>query len=179
MIWLFIKESYRIQNFSLGQTTAITEATRGVETMVKEIREALPADTGAYSIESADNFELIFYADYDRDQAIEKIRYFLVGSDFNKGVTEASGSPLAYLPEDEIVTTISRYVRNEADEPVFVYYNGDYPGDVINNPLSTPVDVVQLKLIHVYLKINVFPEQAPQDFELESDVQIRNLKDNL
>ena len=179
MVWLFIKQSYRVQSFTFGQTTAITEAQRGVEKLVKEAREALPGDTGAYALESADDFEFIFYADYDRDLAVEKVRYFLDGSNFTKGVIEASGTPLEYLQENEETMVISKYVRNEASEPVFTYYDGTYSGKETDVPLSTPADVLTLKLIHVHLKINVFPDQAPKDFHLESDVQIRNLKDNL
>ena len=124
MIWMFIKQSYSVQSFVFGQSTAIAEAQRGVETLVKEAREALPGDTGDYALESADDFEFIFYADYDRDVAVEKVRYFLAGSDFSKGVTEATGNPLEYLVENEEVTVISKYVRNEAVEPVFIYYDG-------------------------------------------------------
>lgn len=179
MVWMFVKQSYRVQSFTFGQTTAISEAQRGVETLVKEAREALPGDTGAYALESALDNEFVFYADYDSDLAVEKVRYFLDGSNFNKGVIEATGNPLQYLAENEVVTTISKYVRNETSEPIFIYYAGSYSGKESDVPLATPANVLELKLVHVHLKINVFPEQAPQDFHLESDVQIRNLKDNL
>jgi len=33
--------------------------------------------------------------------------------------------------------------------------------------------------MHVFLKINVDPSRPPDDFDLESDTQIRNLKTNL
>jgi prepilin-type N-terminal cleavage/methylation domain-containing protein len=179
MVWLFVKQSYSVQRFAFGQTTAISEAQRGVEILVKEAREALPGDNGAYALESADDFEFVLYTDYDRDLAVEKVRYFLDGSNFNKGVTEASGNPLEYLLENEVVNTISRYVRNEALEPVFTYYDRDYSGSAASMPMATPANVIDLKLVHIHLKINVYPEQAPKDFNLESDVQIRNLKDNL
>lgn len=179
MVWLFVKQSYSVQTFSFGQATAISEARRGVETMVKEAREALTSDTGAYSIASADDFEFIFYADYDRDNAVEKVRYFLTGSDFIKGVTEASGDPLQYLPQNEVTTVISRYVRNKASEAVFSYYDGSYSGKDTDIPLTTPANPLEVKLVHIFLKINMDPNKAPVDFDLESDVQIRNLKDNL
>jgi len=179
MMWLFVKQSYRVQSFTFGQSMAITEARRGVEILIKEAREALPGDTGAYMIVSADDNEFIFYADYDRDDAIEKVRYFFVGTEFFKGVIEASGEPLQYLPENEVVTVISKYVRNEASEPVFTYYDGSYAGNESDAPLTMPVDLLALKLVHINLRINVEPEKAPTDYYLASDVQIRNLKDNL
>lgn len=179
LVWMFVKQSYFFQSFVFEQTTSINEAQRGVETMVKEIREAVPGDTGAYPIEKADKFELIFFSDYDRDTAVEKVRYYLAGSDFIKGITESSGVPLQYLPQNEVATILSRYVRNSEDEPVFTYFNGDYPGDTEHNPLATPTDPAALKLIHVHLEINAIPDKAPKEFNLESDVQVRNLKDNL
>ncbi len=178
-MWLFVKQSYKVQSFTFGQSMAISEARRGVEILVKEAREALPGDTGAYMIEKADDNEFIFYADYDRDSAVEKVRYFLSGSNFCKGVTEPSGDPLEYLPENEVVTIISRYVRNQENEPVFIYYDGSYAGSSSDTSLTTPADVLALRLVHINLRINVEPAKAPTDYYLESDVQIRNLKDNL
>ncbi|MFH1456876.1 MAG: prepilin-type N-terminal cleavage/methylation domain-containing protein [Patescibacteria group bacterium] len=172
VIAAFITNSYKLQNFTFEQTSAIDEARRGVETMVKELREALPGDTGAYPIELADTHEIIFYADFDRDDAIEKVHYWLEESDFKKGVTEASGNPLAYNQADEQTETISRYVRNYTDA-IFTYRDSNY------NALSTPADPNEVKLIHVYLKINMFENRAPANYELESDVTLRNLKENL
>ena len=166
----FIIQNFKVQNFTLEQSSAIDEARRGVETMIKELREALPGDTGAYPIERADDQELIFYADYDRDQAIEKVHYWLNGSDFKKNVIEASGNPLAYSGAGETVI-ISKYVRNN-ETAVFTYRDSNY------SELATPADLNSVKLVHVYLKINVFENRAPMDFELESDSTLRNLKEN-
>lgn len=178
-IYTFIKQSYRIQDFSLEQSISIAEAQRGVESLVKEAREALPSDTGAYAIEYGSTHEFIFYSDFDRDSTIERVRYYLNGSDFVKGVTEPTGNPLQYLPSNEVKKTISRYVRNSVTEPIFYYYNGDWPGDTVNNPLTTPINPTDLRMLKIYLKINVRPERAPTDYILESYVGVRNLKNNL
>ncbi len=168
MVAGFIIQSFRVQNFSLEQSGAISEARRGVETMVKELRETMPADTGAYALVSADDHELIFYADYDRDNAVERVRYSLDGTDFKKGVVEPTGSPISYSGTEEVIV-LSRYVRN-GSEPIFVYKNESY------DQLPTPADVNDVTLINVYLKINVKENNSPGDFELESEVQLRNLK---
>ena len=146
IITAFIINSYKLQNFTYEQSTAISEARRGIETMVKELRETLPGDTGAYPIELAETQEIIFYADFDRDDAIEKVHYWLDGSDFKKGVIEAGGNPLTYNPANEQVETISRYVRNYEDA-IFIYRDSDYIA------LNTPADPNEVKLINVYLKI--------------------------
>lgn len=176
-VYYFMLQGFEVQNFSLEQTIAIQEANRGVSTMVKEIREMQISDDGAYPIASAEDYELIFYSDMDKDNAVERVRYFLDGSDFKKGVIEPRSNPIEYVVGDEIVHTLSQYVRNTV--PVFVYYNGDWPIDVINNPLITPAAVADIRFINVNLRVNVRESVAPSDFLLQSNVQIRNLKDNL
>jgi prepilin-type N-terminal cleavage/methylation domain-containing protein len=175
---VFIRQGFQVQNFSLEQTIAISEAKRGVETMVREIRETQIADTGAYPITEADDQQYIFYSDIDKDNAVERVRYFLDGTDFKKGTIEPQTNPVQYVEADEVVVTLSQYVRNGTD-PIFTYYNGDWPTDSINNPLSTPAAVADVRLVSMSLSINVRPSSAPSDFVLKSDVHIRNLKDNL
>lgn len=176
---MFILNSYRSYKYNFEQVAAINEARRGVETMVKEIRGAQYGDDGSYPIEQAGNFQFIFYSNIDGDSAVERVRYFLDGTDFNKGVTKPSGDPPQYVLSNETVSTFSSYVNNSSTSPIFTYYNGDWPADTVNNPLSTLTRLNETKLMHVNLKINVDPNRPPDDFILESDTQIRNLKTNL
>lgn len=172
---LFIYRSY---NYNFQQAAAITEARRGIEIMIREIREAKTADDGSYPLAQADDLEFIFYGDIDNDDSVERVRYFLNGTDFKKGVVEPSGDPPQYILTNETIDILSRYVRN-AGTPVFTYYNGDWPTDNVSNPLPTATRLMETKLMHLYLKINVDPSRPPDNFELESDIQIRNLKINL
>ena len=303
----FVATSYRSQAYTLQQSSAINEARKGVETMIKEIREARMGDNGAYIIEKAEDYEIVFYGDIDKDGETEKIRYFtyqtdtLVSNegdcvsysqggscsvDFNdfteqpiesaqvevcvegdlnggneyvdvyadggylnricqtgcgqcsnqwdgcttfdittqatdgsisfmadgssavgssgggfcnweqnshsmkarftfswtetdmneniilrKGVTEPTEHPVEYPEENEVVTILSQYIRNQL--PIFRYFDGD------NNELAAPARLEDTKLMRVHLIININPLRAPGDFELESNVQIRNLKTNL
>lgn len=168
----FIWMGYRTQSYTWQQSTAIAEARKGVETMVKEIREARIGDDGAYVIEKAEDFEFIFYSDIDKDAATERVRYFIQGTDFKKGVINPTGWPIQYPPASEEVVTLSQYVRNQP--PIFHYYDGQ-GGEIA--PL--PARLKDTKLMKVYLVININPNRPPQDFTLESAVQIRNLKINL
>ena len=174
----FIIYFYRSYSYNFEQIQAINEARKGIETMVKEIREARYGDDGSYPLEEAGDFQFIFYSDIDRDDLTERVRYFLEGTDFKKGVVEPSGDPPQYILADENVSILSSYVRNTS-QPIFTYYNGDWPTDTINNPLPTLARLTETKLMHVYLKVNIDPNRPPDDFELESDAQIRNLKTNL
>lgn len=297
----FIVAAYRTQSYTWEQSIAIDEARRGIETMVKEIREAQTADDGSFPIEKADDKEFIFYSDIDKDGQAERVRYFLgtVSSgtqtkdcvtfldggscsvsfsnflsgtletatlkisvegdfgrsneyakiyadgdylgkvcetgcrdcpaswegtktfnvfsqaqdnsiqfiadasarvnnicdweepnhsmkakfefswtetlpgaehEFKKGVIEPTGSPVEYPLDQEKITTLSSYVRNAP--PIFRYFDKDG-----NEITDLPARLVDTKLIEVYLVVNVDPNRPPQDFELKSLVQLRNLKE--
>lgn len=73
----FVITAYKTQAYAFQQAQAILEARKGVETMIKEIREARVGDDGAYIIEKADDYEFIFYSDIDKDNQIERVRYFI------------------------------------------------------------------------------------------------------
>lgn len=301
---------YRTQNFTFEQSQAIAEAQKGVESMAKEIREARTGQDGSYLIERADDYELVFFSDIDKDNEVERVRYFInpaggaAGSEsdtcvsftdggscsvtftnfagaaitsssievsvegdlnsgservdifidgvaadtlcsggacgqcvgeyedltsfdvttqaadnvlevlvdatssvddicdweepnhslkalvllewteaapvqeqtvFKKGVTQPFGWPVTYPSEQEVVVAISENVTNEARGlPVFTYY--DESNNLLSDPASRLEDTTRM---HLELIVNVNPNRAPQDFSLQTDVQLRNLKTNL
>ena len=170
---------YKVQGYSWQQSQAINEARKGVETMVKEIREAGTAEGGAYTIDTAEDFQFIFYSDVDKDDRIEKVRYYIegdpesdIGARFMKSTIEPQGFPVTYPDGSEVSVVVSNYVRNSP--PVFKYYQDD--GTEL---IEMPARKKDTKVMKVYLVINVNLHRSPQDFELKSSVQIRNLKTNL
>jgi len=157
---------------------SVDEANSNVTSLVREVRTAKEGDNGAYPLASADDQEIIFYSDYDFDGGTERIRYFLNGTQFSKGVIEPTGQPATYPTGSEIVKLLSGNVRNGAD-PAFYYYNGDWPADTLNNPLATPANLSEIKLVRVLLKLNTDPDDPSNDYILESYSQVRVLKENL
>jgi len=89
---------------------------------------------------------------------------------FKKGVIEPVGNPPTYPTDQEEVWTLTSYVRNVP--PIFRYF--DAAGEEIT---ELPARLVDTKLMEVYLIVNINPNRAPQDFELKSSVQLRNLHD--
>ena len=178
IVMSLVVQTYQANRFADEQNEAINHARNGIDTMVKELREASPGDNGDYPVYNAQPQSFSFYGDIDLDGAVERVRYYLSGSDLMKGIIEPTGFPPTYNPGNEVTHILSRYVRNNTD-PIFYYYNGNWPDDVVNNPLSSPIDTDSVKLLHMYLKINFNPAIAPDDFVLESNVQVRNLKTNL
>ena len=62
---------YRTHGYTWQQSTAVNEARKGIETMVKEIREAKFGDDGSFPIVKAGNKEFVFYSDIDKDGEIK------------------------------------------------------------------------------------------------------------
>lgn len=164
---------YRANGYIIHQAYAVDSARKGIEVMTREIREAAYSDTGAYPIVSADSSEFIFYSDIDRDSSIERVRYFLDGSDFKRGVIKASGDPLIYDPANETISVLSEYVRNTQSQPVFTFY------DSSGNEVAGSGNVADITLVGTRLVVNAVEGRAPEEFTLRSTAQIRNLKTNL
>ena len=141
--------------------------------MVNEIREGIRSEAGNYVIDTALQQTLTFYGDIDKDDNIEKISYFLENSILKRGVIKPSGDPVIYNSDDEVITEVAYYVNNQS-EPVFTYY--DRNNSLIADANSSKT---RIKLINISLKINVTPTITPNDYYVEMDAQLRNLKDNL
>lgn len=172
----YVAESY---NYSFEEIQAVEESRAGIDVMVKEIREALPSESGAYAIERADDQEFVFYADVDNDSRIERVRYYLDNNRLIKGtINPTNDIPAEYHLNDESTKVVADYIRN-GSVPIFYYYNGEWPLNTSGNPLDTPSRLIDTKYIRVYLSVNVNPSKAPQNSELSSGVQLRNLKTNL
>lgn len=295
---------YRVYGYNWQQALAIEEARRGIEVIVKEIRQARTGDDGSYPIEIADDKEFVFYSDIDHDNQTERVRYFLgsvssgsltqkcvtqlrggscsvtfsnflrgtlisaelkvsvegdlgasnefveifvdgikLGNlcqsgctdcagtwqgttvfdvtsqagdnsiqfvadatsrvdpfcqweepnhslkaqfefswtenlegqshEFKRGVIKSvvgQGGKITYPQNQEEVSILSSYVRNTP--PIFKYF--DQNG---NELIELPARLKDTKVMEVYLVVNVDPNRPPNDFELKSTVQIRNLKE--
>lgn len=175
---VFFFRILKSNQFILEEGVASFQASQGVQKMVNELRKVRQGENGEYPVTLLDDFELTVFSDIDGDQTVEKVHYYLDGSDLKMGVSNPSGSPLEYPDGDQTVSTIVKHVANESDEPVFYYYNRDYPDDLANNPVVTPVADRQLiRLVEVYLIINIKPQSAPDNVNIGSFAEFRNLND--
>jgi prepilin-type N-terminal cleavage/methylation domain-containing protein len=91
-ITMAILSLYRTHTYEWQQSLAVEEAKRGVETMVREIREARQGEDGSYPIELAGDKEFIFYSDIDGDGKTERVRYFLGYIDTKTYIQECQSS---------------------------------------------------------------------------------------
>ena len=173
-----IISTYKSSTFGQDQLEAVKQAQRGIEQMTREIREMSTAENGAYPLELAGDNELIFYSDIDQDVLTERVHYYINSSTLYRGIVEPTGDPLSYDTNNESVSVLASYINNSST-PMFSYFNDQYPFDTANNPLPAPTRLIDTKLMHIFLRINIEPTRAPNDFDVESDIQIRNLKTNL
>lgn len=174
-VWVFILRGYEFQELELQQIVNQEEARKAIETMAKEIREADQADNGAYAIDTATATTFIFYSDIDNDDNREKVEYRLEGTEIIKEVYEPSEFPVTYPSEGE-ETVVAQNIQNEAVN-IFNYYDGSYTGS--EDPLAFPVNITNIRLVQITVIIDNNPNREPDAFTLSTDVQIRNLKDNL
>lgn len=169
----FMIGGYKSNLFGREQDMAIQNARKVNKILVNELREAIQSERGDYILDLTENDQISFYSDVDKDNNVEKIRYFLDGTVLKRGIINPAGDPVQYLPANENITNVAEFLNNQS-EPIFTYY------DTNNNLIADPTtNKTSVRLIHISLKINVTPAIAPNDYYVEMDSQLRNLKDNL
>ncbi len=175
---LLFAHTWRSNSYTLEMGQASMNVSQGVNKMVNYIRGTRQADNGEYPIKSANDNDLVIYSDYDKDGVTERLHFYKSGQNVLMGVRNPTGGmPKTYSSGDEQTITIANYIVNDADTPVFYYYNKDYPADTDDNPLDTPAAVSDIRLVKIYLQININPGQAPNNIETQSFVEMRNLND--
>ena len=176
----FIVMAYRTHGYIWQQSSAIGEARRGIETMVKEIREARPGDDGSYPIEFAGDKEFIFYSDIDKDGATERVRYFLgtagSGSQTKKCVTFDDGGSCSVTFSNFLSGTLkSAQLKvsvegdfGSASEYAQIYADGVYLGKVCQSGCTDCASTWQGTAT-----FNVFDQAKDNSISLMADASSR------
>lgn len=176
---LLLVKSWSMNKFIIEEGLASAAASRATNKIITRLRSVRQADNGDFPVESGDDFDLKVYIDIDDDDDTERVHYFLdLDTDQLKvGITDPVGTtPISYPADDDNVSVLTNYVVNEDTNPVFYYYNKNYPGDQVNNPLATPINVEDARLIRVHLLVNIDPIRAPNNINIESFADLRNLE---
>ncbi|MFA6159728.1 MAG: prepilin-type N-terminal cleavage/methylation domain-containing protein [Parcubacteria group bacterium] len=177
---LLFSKTWKTNSYVLEMGQSSMNASQGVNKIVDYIRRTKQADDGAYPVRSANGNELVLFSDYDKDGATERLHFYKSGQNILMGVANPTVTlPKTYPASDQEIITLVSNVVNQTDEPIFHYYNKDYPGDTVNNPLITPVSshLVDIRLIKIYLEINTNPNKLPNNVKIQSFVEMRNLND--
>jgi prepilin-type N-terminal cleavage/methylation domain-containing protein len=170
---------FQIDIFSLNKMSSSNlvaqESARQIfKNFTSEVRSMSPSNAGAYYIDQAATSSLTFYTNIDNDSDTEKVRYFLSGTTFKKGVINPTGN--TYNPGNETIKELAHGITN-ATTSIFSYYDNGYDGT--SAPLSQPVNTSATKLIKINLIIDEDTTKLPPPLYMTTQVSIRNLKDNL
>lgn len=163
----YLIQGFKISVFNAELQEAIENARRSVEIMTKNIRGANSSERGDYPLSVIDSDNFVYYTDTDDDDVMEKVEYVLDGLELKQTITEPGA--LNDYSEPGATIILADYVNN-VENPIFKYYDANY------NETSA---INEIRLIKILMEINVTPERAPDNFSLEADVNLRNLKDNL
>lgn len=178
LVAVFAVYYFQSYTFSFEENQSIGIAQSSLTTMMREIREARAGDDGAYTIISAQDNSFTFFSDVTNDGRTDRVRYFLNGTQLQKGVIEPTQVPVTYPSASEQIKTVADFI-DTGGSPLFTYYNGNWPADTINNPLTLINRNLNTRFVSIYMRVNINNNYSAQPFELTSGVQIRSLKDNL
>ncbi len=174
MIFVAIVQSvqafYRTNTYAVEQGFAVSSAQRGIESMIKTLRESAYSSNGAYPIIAMATSSFSVYADIDDDPFIERVRYFIEADSLKRGVIDPSGDPPVYT-NPEVITVLSEFVRNQQKEvSLFKYYD-------VNGLLMIDLSkIAEVRFIETTVIVNINPYRLPNQFTLRSTAALRNLK---
>lgn len=151
----------------------------GANDLTDFIRKAKQGDNGNYAIVSAEDNSLTIYADYDSDDSTERLHFFLEDQKVKIGITDPEGSVVKTYPSgDQTIIIVADHILNGTEDKLFSYYNRDYPADTENNPIDMAInDISNIRMVEIFLKMNIDPNRAPDNVEMRSFVEMRNLND--
>lgn len=173
----FQKDVFSLNTNLQSSLNAQLEARHLIKTIVSELRKTTTSANGTYPIELASSTGITFYTDVGNNGTIDKVRYYLNGKTIKKGVITPTGNPAVYNSGTEVTTTLLNYVVASSTKPIFQYYTSNYSGTT--SPLTIPPDISTIRLIKITVIIDTDPNRSPTPIIATSQVNLRNLKDNL
>lgn len=160
---------YRTNRYAVEQASAVSSAQRGLDQVVRMVREAAYSSQGAFPIVSIGANDIVFYADVDTDYFVERVHYYLQGTNLVRGVIEPTGNPPDYTGA-ETTSVVAEYVRNTAQGiSTFRYY------DALGAEITNYANWTSVRFVKVTLGVNVNVETLPNQLTINSSAAIRNL----
>jgi Tfp pilus assembly protein PilV len=160
---------YRTSNYAIEAATALTSTQRGMDSMVRVIREAAYSSVGAYPVIAMATSSFTFYANTDGDSLVERVRYYLSGTNIYMGLLKPTGDPASYTGS-ETVSLIADNIKNASSSvDLFTYY------DSSGAQMSDLSKIADVRFVTINLVADIDPNRAPTDTELRSSATMRNL----
>lgn len=165
---------YRYNAYSMAQSYQVSQARRGMEVLVRDIREMTFADDGTFPLAVMEDNRIGFYSDIDRDNSVEYVEYELASTTLEKRIYGAVGNPPVYGSTPEQTHVLSEYVQNlNQATSTFFYFDSN------GNPAAATTTVTDIVYVAAQIIVNIDPVRDPGEFMLRSSAALRNLKENL
>lgn len=153
-------------------------ASKTVQRFVDELRTANYSTIGSYPLLTTTGTEIIFFANIDGDSLMERVRYFVSGTTFMKGITKPTGELLySYNTSTEEISALIYNLQTPL-ENIFTYYGESYDGATNTSSMSYPIIMPLVRVVEIKLKIKQSNLADAPVFEIQSKAQLRNLKAN-
>lgn len=160
---------YKYNAYTIAQTSELQEARRGMQVMIRDLREMTFADNGQFPLSDFASTSVLFFSDIDRDDSVELVHYELDDTTLSKYVYDAVGTTYSTSTPSETFI-ISTYVQNGLEAtPIFRYYDFD------GNETTNTSRIADIRYISVDLIVNVDPIRNPGEFTLRSSAALRNI----
>ena len=93
---------YKFNAYAIAQSHQVDTARRGMDTMVRDMREMTFADDGTFPLAFMGKNKIGFFSDIDRDNSVEYIEYELSTTTIlKKRIYGATGNPPVYSSTPE------------------------------------------------------------------------------
>ncbi len=169
-----IQTFYSYNAYSIAQAHQVDHARRGMEILVRDMREMMYADDGAFPLVIMEPHRIGFFSDVDRDDSVEYVEYTLASTTITKEIYGATGTPPVYATTSEATHILSKYVQNMVQgTSTFIYYTQDGVAAGTSTP-STDIAYIRAQII-----VNIDQNRDPGQFMLRSSAALRNLKQGL
>lgn len=133
-------------NYSRIEATseATGEAQRGLDTLVRELRQARQVQEGGGAFASATGSSCSFYCDVDLDGTPELVTYYVQGSDLYRGVGQPALQvyPYNFPTRDQTMFARVLNVGGMTSEAVFTYFNSTAPDAISEQSLSANLSTI-------------------------------------
>ncbi len=165
---------YRYNAYSMAQSYQVNQARRGIDLLVRDVREMTFADDGTFPLARMEEHLIGFYSDIDRDDSVEYVEYELSTTTLEKRIYGATGTPPVYSATPEETHIISEFVQNiPQSTSTFFYY------DTSGNLATATTTVTDIVYVAVQIIVNIDPVRDPGEFMLKSSAALRNLRESL
>jgi len=170
VIMMSVVHFYSFNAYTLAQAYQVQDARRGLERLVRDVREMTFADDGTFPLARMEEHLVGFYSDIDRDDSVEYVEYEVDGLLLEKRVYNATGSPPVYNTSPDEMYTLSEHVQNSIqDVSTFRYY------DAYGALATATSTVTDIRYIEAEIIVNIDPVRDPGEFTLKSSAALRNL----